>query len=77
SLEGHTDWIGDDAWNQNLSEQRALSVMSDLVQRFGIDAARLHSVGFGKSRPIPRSDQTTLVGRAINRRVEVVPMQSQ
>ena len=75
SLEGHTDWIGDDAWNQNLSERRALSVMNNLVQEFGIDATRLRAVGFGKSRPIAGSDQTTLVGRAINRRVEVVAMQ--
>ena len=75
SLEGHTDWIGDDAWNQNLSERRALSVMSKLVQEFGIDAARLRAAGFGKSRPIAGSDQTTLVGRAINRRVEVVAIQ--
>lgn len=75
SLEGHTDWIGDDAWNQNLSERRALSVMNNLVQEFGIDAGRLRGMGFGKSRPIAGSDQTTLVGRAINRRVEIVAMQ--
>ncbi|MEL6962542.1 MAG: OmpA family protein [Pseudomonadota bacterium] len=75
SLEGHTDWIGDDAWNQDLSERRALAVMSNLVQSFGVDAARLDAVGFGKSRPIAGSDQTTLVGRAINRRVEVVAIQ--
>ena len=75
SLEGHTDWIGDDAWNQNLSERRALSVMSYLVQEFDIDAARLRATGFGKSRPIAESDQTTLVGRAINRRVEVLVKQ--
>lgn len=75
SLEGHTDWIGDDAWNQDLSERRAQSVMGYLVREFGIDATRLRAIGFGKSRAIPGSDQTTLVGRAINRRVEVVTMQ--
>ncbi len=76
-LEGHTDWIGDEAWNQTLSEQRALAVKTYLVEQFGINSGRLQASGFGEFKPVPGSDQNTLVGRAINRRVEAVIVQPQ
>lgn len=73
-VEGHTDGTGSATYNQNLSEDRADAVRSDLIQR-GVDAARLHAVGYGLTRPI--ADNNTLAGRAQNRRVEllIVPTQ--
>jgi OOP family OmpA-OmpF porin len=68
SIEGHTDAIGTDAYNQGLSERRAASVKKYLVEH-GIDASRLSTVGYGESRPI--SSNQTREGRALNRRVEL------
>jgi outer membrane protein OmpA-like peptidoglycan-associated protein len=70
AIEGHTDNIGGDAFNQTLSEQRAEAVRSALVGRYHIAAGRLHSAGFGAKRP--REPNTTIEGRARNRRVELV-----
>jgi len=67
-LEGHTDWIGTDAYNQGLSERRANAVRDVLVNEYGIDASRVSTVGYGESRPV--AENTTSDGRAINRRVE-------
>lgn len=67
-VQGHTDAIGSDAYNQKLSEARARSVASWLIQR-GIAANRLTTLGYGKSRPI--ADNSTDEGRAKNRRVEI------
>jgi outer membrane protein OmpA-like peptidoglycan-associated protein len=69
-IEGHTDNIGGDAANQALSERRAATVKSALVERHRIDTARLSTVGFGASRP--KDSNETLIGRAQNRRVELV-----
>ncbi len=69
TIEGHTDSTGTAAHNQTLSEQRARSVQEYLVGK-GIAAARLTSVGFGQSRPV--ADNATELGRAQNRRVELV-----
>lgn len=66
-IEGHTDWIGSDAYNQNLSQRRAGSVRKYLIDR-GIAPNRLVAVGFGETRPI--ADNNTVLGRAKNRRVE-------
>lgn len=66
-IEGHTDWIGSDAYNQNLSQRRADSVRNYLIQK-GIAPDRLIAVGFGETRPI--ADNNTVLGRAKNRRVE-------
>lgn len=66
---GHTDSIGDPAYNQRLSEARAQSVVVALTQR-GIDPARLQYLGMGASQPI--GDNRTLQGRALNRRVELI-----
>ena len=67
-VEGHTDWIGTDAYNEGLSERRAESVRSHLVSR-GVSASRLTAVGYGESQPIASNE--TDEGRALNRRVEL------
>jgi OOP family OmpA-OmpF porin len=69
SIEGHTDWIGTDAYNQGLSERRANSVMNYLVDH-GVEASRLSTAGYGESRPI--ASNQTREGRALNRRVELL-----
>ncbi|PTD96081.1 OmpA family protein [Pseudothauera lacus] len=73
-VEGHTDATGAAAYNQTLSENRAASVRSYLIQR-GVEANRLIAVGYGMTRPI--ADNNTAAGRAQNRRVEIliVPQQ--
>jgi len=68
TVEGHTDSVGSDAYNQGLSERRANAVRDELVNRYGISADRVSSVGYGESRPV--ADNGTDEGRAINRRVE-------
>jgi OOP family OmpA-OmpF porin len=65
---GHTDAVGSDAYNQNLSERRAGSVRSYLVDQ-GVDASRMTAVGYGESQPV--ADNGTAAGRAENRRVEL------
>lgn len=67
-IQGHTDNVGNDAYNQTLSEARAHTVVTWLTQH-GIAAARLTSKGYGKTRPV--ADNATDVGRAKNRRVEI------
>jgi outer membrane protein OmpA-like peptidoglycan-associated protein len=69
-IEGHTDSIGGGASNQQLSTRRAEAVRSALTGRYAIPPARLRAVGFGATRP--RESNTTLEGRARNRRVELV-----
>jgi OOP family OmpA-OmpF porin len=66
-LEGHTDSIGSDEYNMKLSQRRAASVKKYLVEKLGIDAARLSSVGYGESRPV--ASNKTDEGRQKNRRV--------
>jgi OmpA-OmpF porin, OOP family len=68
-LEGHTDSTGPKAYNQTLSEKRAEAVKERLVKR-GIDPARIHTAGFGDTKPV--GDNKTVKGRAENRRVEVL-----
>jgi len=70
SVEGHTDNVGDDASNMRLSINRAASVKQALVSRFGIAPERLATAGFGASQP--KESNSTLKGRARNRRVELV-----
>lgn len=72
SVEGHTDSLLADDFNQKLSERRAAAVKQALVSRHGIVAARLTTQGFGETRP--RTANDTLAGRARNRRVELVRM---
>lgn len=68
AIEGHTDNRGSDELNEKLSADRANSVMKYLIEKGGIDAARLSSAGFGPKRPI--ADNNTADGRQKNRRVE-------
>ncbi|MCK9798884.1 porin [Pseudomonas chlororaphis] len=67
-VEGHTDSVGPDAYNQKLSERRASAVKQVLVNQYGVGANRVQSVGYGESRPV--ADNATEAGRAVNRRVE-------
>ncbi|HAQ27399.1 MULTISPECIES: OmpA family protein [Pseudomonadales] len=67
-VEGHTDSVGTDAYNQRLSERRANAVRDVLVNQHGLDSSRIEAVGYGESRPV--ADNATEEGRAINRRVE-------
>jgi outer membrane protein OmpA-like peptidoglycan-associated protein len=69
SIEGHTDSDGDLEMNQQLSDDRAMTVMNQLVA-MGITKDRLISKGFGESKPIDTND--TPEGKANNRRVEFV-----
>lgn len=66
-LEGHTDSIGAKAYNQKLSLRRANAV-SKAIQSFGIDKARITTVGLGESNPV--ASNKTKEGRAENRRVD-------
>ncbi len=65
---GHTDSVGDDNYNQQLSERRAWSVANYLTAQ-GLDASRLHVVGYGERYPVTSND--TEQGKQMNRRVEV------
>ena len=69
TIEGHTDNIGSADYNQILSEQRAAAVRDALVNRYAIPANRLTAKGYGLTRPV--DSNTTVVGRAHNRRVEL------
>jgi len=69
SVEGHTDSVGTDAYNQKLSERRAGSVKQYLVGK-GVSDARLSTVGHGESKPV--ASNNTKDGRALNRRVELL-----
>jgi len=68
-VEGHTDSRGPDAFNQQLSQGRAQSVMDYLVSR-DVHNDRIRAVGMGSNRPV--ADNATAEGRANNRRVEIV-----
>lgn len=70
-IDGHTDNIGSAAYNMNLSERRAKSVMDYFVDK-GIESERLTIKGFGFTRPAASND--TEQGRAKNRRVELTPV---
>jgi len=68
-IEGHTDSVGGDEYNQRLSEQRAGGVRDYLVQQ-GISMNNVSARGFGKTQPVASND--TAAGRQQNRRVELV-----
>jgi outer membrane protein OmpA-like peptidoglycan-associated protein len=68
-IEGHTDSVGSDEYNQSLSERRAASVQSALFER-GVEASQISTVGKGESTPVASND--TAAGRQQNRRVELV-----
>lgn len=68
-IEGHTDNVGSDEMNQSLSQRRADSVRSYLMQR-GIQSSRLSASGMGESHPV--ADNDSVGGREQNRRVEII-----
>ncbi len=67
-VQGHTDNVGGDAYNQTLSEARAGAV-ADWLAKHGVAAARLSARGYGKTKPV--ADNNNDEGRAKNRRVEI------
>jgi outer membrane protein OmpA-like peptidoglycan-associated protein len=69
NVEGYTDSTGSDEFNQKLSEKRAETVQSFLVEQ-GLAADSITAKGFGKSDPV--ADNSTAAGRQKNRRVEIV-----
>jgi outer membrane protein OmpA-like peptidoglycan-associated protein len=68
-IEGFTDSVGGDAYNQDLSERRAEAVKAALTMR-GIDPSRVSTEGYGKAFPVASNSDSG--GRQLNRRVEVV-----
>jgi outer membrane protein OmpA-like peptidoglycan-associated protein len=70
TVEGHTDSVGTDVANRKLSERRAEAVRTRLAQRHGVDTKSWGAAGYGAARP--RESNSTIEGRARNRRVELV-----
>lgn len=70
AIEGHTDNDGDPASNLQLSQDRADSVKTFLVEQGGVDESRMTTEGFGETQPI--ADNGTEEGRAENRRIEFI-----
>ena len=70
-LAGHTDAVGTDAYNLDLSEHRAKAVLDYLVTAFGIDVTRIDAVGYGESRLLDPSDPKG----DVNRRVQVTRLE--
>jgi outer membrane protein OmpA-like peptidoglycan-associated protein len=68
-IDGFTDSVGTDSYNEDLSRRRADAVKSALLVR-GIDSSRISTQGYGKSYPV--ADNNDSGGRQLNRRVEVV-----
>jgi outer membrane protein OmpA-like peptidoglycan-associated protein len=68
-IEGHTDSVGTEEYNQGLSDRRAKAVFDYLTSR-GVDPARMSSVGHGELKPI--ADNATAEGRQLNRRVMLI-----
>ncbi len=66
-VEGHTDSVGPENYNQQLSQRRAQAVIDLLVNQHGIARNRLEAIGYGEARPVASND--TAAGRAENRRV--------
>ena len=65
-IEAHTDSKGTDAYNQTLSDRRAIAVVNEL-KKLDVNSSRLTSRGYGESQPIASND--TAEGKALNRRV--------
>jgi outer membrane protein OmpA-like peptidoglycan-associated protein len=69
---GHTDAVGGETYNQDLSERRADSIKRYLVDKFGIAGTELVTVGYGKTKLKDPANPTT----EVNRRVQVVNMEN-
>ena len=70
AIDGHTDWIGPEVYNEGLSDRRA-DVVRDYLVAAGMEPSRLIARGFGETQPITRN--TTEEGRSLNRRAEIRP----
>ena len=70
-IQGNTDNVGPESYNQMLSEKRALAVKEFMVAK-GVEPARLAAVGFGATRNVASNENNT--GRALNRRIDFVPI---
>jgi OmpA-OmpF porin, OOP family len=68
TIEGHTDDVGDDDYNMNLSQERANSVRQWLIDKEKVDPNVLEAEGFGETKPI--ASNRTKAGRQQNRRSE-------
>jgi outer membrane protein OmpA-like peptidoglycan-associated protein len=69
SVDGYTDSVGSDAYNEKLSKRRAEAAQRYLVGK-GVDASRITVRGLGETNPV--ADNATADGRAENRRVEII-----
>ena len=65
---GHTDNVGSDSYNLQLSEQRATSV-GNYLRTKGVKMERITTIGYGEARPV--ADNGSEAGRELNRRVEL------
>jgi outer membrane protein OmpA-like peptidoglycan-associated protein len=68
TIEGHTDYMGSDEYNRDLSQRRADAVMRHLIKKHNLPADRIEAIGYGESRPV--ADNGNFQGRQQNRRVE-------
>lgn len=73
-IHGHTDSVGSLKYNQGLSQRRASAVRHSLINTYGIKGDRLEAVGHGETEPL--AENSTRVGRAQNRRVELRPLKN-
>jgi OOP family OmpA-OmpF porin len=69
-IDGHTDSIGTEQYNQKLSERRADAVANYLIEKGAVQKADITTVGYGESKPI--ADNKTAKGRFENRRAEIL-----
>lgn len=69
NITGYTDSVGNEGYNQQLSQQRAQAVMSYLASR-GVDTSRMSATGMGEANPVATNG--TEAGRQLNRRVEIL-----
>jgi len=69
-IEGHTDSTGSDELNEHLSQQRAEAVRAYFVANGTLTDQRIAAVGYGSKRPL--ASNATEIGRAINRRIDLI-----
>ncbi len=70
NIEGHTDALGDDNFNEQLSQKRADAIRTYLVANLTADPSNIIAIGYGEKKPIASNE--TIEGRALNRRIDVV-----
>lgn len=68
-VDGHTDWVGSDAYNLDLGMRRATTVKDYLTGKGGIERTRVHTRSYGESNPVATNE--TAKGRLLNRRAEI------